>query len=90
MSINERIRLLAVEFLERDTKALEARVKWNNDLDDDEAYKASHMAAEYKETARRMLADAVIEADRDMTDRVRKVVKFPANSVPRGSVMEAK
>lgn len=69
---------MAVNFLEHDAWLVDARVKAGAQPQDDALYRTAHMLGEGKEMVRRFFADSIIALRPDLTDRVRKVSKFPA------------
>lgn len=68
----------ALEFLELDAQTNDAYVKSKCRSTDDDLYREAHMLGERRETARRVLADRLIEYQADWNLRVRNACKFPA------------
>ena len=78
---------MAVCFLEHDAWLVDARVHSAAQPKDDALYSQAHMLGEGKEGVRRSFADSILALRPDLTERVRKVCKFPAFTTTGGAVV---
>lgn len=77
----------AVAFLEYDHAALDANMHARQEPESEDLARTAHMAGEDRETVRRYLADAIIDADPTLEARIRKVVKFSARLLSNGAII---
>lgn len=80
---------IALAFLVADDKYLTAKVKAGAEPENDDLHSAAHMLGEHRETARRALGDAIVRADPQLTDEVRKVVWFSLTDATHGTINKA-